>query len=263
MSIIDDSILGGGSYGGGGSPGPPPPPGYVPPTSSSVSSSIGSSSGHRIRELIRKRYLGAPPPPPSVMGLQPFQTAAASPAAAAAPSPTYRTGAGPTQAAVPTAAAPAAAAPAPAFSGYSDPGTADYGAGLFGSLSSLLRGFQGAGTFAPGPNQAIMELVRALALQDAEAARARNALAAQSLGVDPATAASFALRSDLESQGGVAEALSRASLGELTHQRDFGQQLLLALLGRQGTQNAYNPQRATDVIGSVSGLLPRGGYTLE
>jgi hypothetical protein len=134
-----------------------------------------------------------------------------------------------------------------------------------GSFSQLLREFLSTGTFDPGVNPDILGLVRSNALSDAQAGQAHNDLLAQSLGVDPATRASAALRSDLQGQGNVARAVSGATLEELTHQRDFGQQLLEALLGKQGAQNEYNPSKfdwgsvLTSLINAGGKLAASGG----
>jgi hypothetical protein len=124
-----------------------------------------------------------------------------------------------------------------------------------GTLNSILRGGGAAGFYSPGPNQAILDAVREMALRDAQGSRDHAALVAQNLGTDPASAAANYMRADTEAQGGVARALSDASYGELTHQRDYIQQLLMLLLGHQGTQNAYNPTKGTDVVNSISGLV--------
>lgn len=132
----------------------------------------------------------------------------------------------------------------------------NFGSGFFGTLNDILRNYLGSGAFSDKVNPAIMEGVRRNALSDAEANRQHAALMAQSLGADPATAASYALRSDLQSQGGVAKSLADASLGELTHQRDYGQNLLMALLGGQGTQNtAKGGTTALDQILKIYGTF--------
>jgi hypothetical protein len=115
---------------------------------------------------------------------------------------------------------------------------------MMGSISEILKLFLSSGAFSPEANKGIMDATRERALGDAEANRQHAQLVAQSLGTDPATAASYALRSDLGSQGDVSKALSDASYGEATHQRDFGQQLLMGLLGIQGQQNSYKPGKS-------------------
>ena len=143
-------------------------------------------------------------------------------------------------------------------SGSGVPRDVNFGSGFGGTLNDILRNFLGSGAFSDKVNPAVMEGVRRNALSDAEASRSRNALMAQALGADPASSASYALQSDLNSQGGVAKSLADASLGELTHQRDYGQQLLMALLGGQGTQNqAKSGTTALDQILKIYNAIPK------
>lgn len=252
---LDDPSADSGPGGGAGFRPPPPPPISAP---AQASSPLVQTSGDRLKALIRKRYLGAPPSAApgtaaSVMGTLPFQAApaAAAPAAVAAPAAASG-GIG--------HFTPPIGQPAPAGGNPFTPGServpgVNFGGGFFGALNEILRGGYGSGAFSSQPNQAILDMVRSLALSDAEAARSRTALQSQSLGADPATAASYALQSDLESQHGVAEALSRAILGELTQGRDFTRTLLLSLLGKQGPQNVYDPTKSTEVLDTVTPLI--------
>jgi hypothetical protein len=203
----------------------------------------------RIRALIRSRYIGSDRTPSftapgaaTLAGPKPFQAPPAMPN-----SGINVPGAVP---GLPTVQ-DSSKVPPPPPTGYLSPDI-NYGKNFLGTLNDILRGFQSSGAYGPGVNQGILDAVRSLALGDAAASRAHNALVSQSLGVDPATAASYYLRSDLGSQGDVARAVNAASLGELTHQRDFGQQLLELLLGKQGPQNVYNPKNSAE---AVTGIL--------
>lgn len=242
---ITGSPGGGGTLGGGG--------GSL--ASSVAGGAIGGagSEAAAVRALLRKRMLTTTTAPSYLSATTPTATppAAAAPAAGSSMSSLFdmasgrfrRPGATP-GGLFPPGGQAATPPPNPGTwggineSGSNVPSDVNFGSGFFGTLNDILRNYLGSGAFSDKVNPAIMEGVRRNALADADAARQRNALAAQALGADPATAASYALRSDLSSQGSVAKALSDASLGELTHQRDFGQNLLLALLGGQGTQNS-------------------------
>lgn len=112
-------------------------------------------------------------------------------------------------------------------------------------LYELLQNYSDFGSFSPEGNKGLMDSVRTGALADAEAIRQRNNLIGSNLGVDPSTAGSFALQSDLNSQGGVADALSAASRGVLERQDEFGKNLL-SMLGNLNAQD-WMAERQGDI----------------
>lgn len=112
-------------------------------------------------------------------------------------------------------------------------------------LYDLLNQFGGAGAFSPEGNKGLMDSVRSGALDTAEALRSRGDLVARNLGVDPSTASSYALQSDLNTQGGVADALNTASRGVLERQDAFGKSLLELLAN--ANINDWMAQRGLDI----------------
>lgn len=133
-------------------------------------------------------------------------------------------------------------------------------------LYDLLNQFDKSGAFSPTGNSALMDATRGEALSNAEALRQRNALIGRNLGVDPSTGASYALQSDLNTQGGVADAVNSAVLGRLQSQEQFGRDLLSMLGGlnaqdwmaeRQGDiSKRYAPDQGGgwgSTLGSISG----------
>lgn len=121
----------------------------------------------------------------------------------------------------------------------------------------LLIKFLQAGSLGPNPSGAILDSVRGRALDDAEAARSRSELAAQSLGADPATAASYALRAGLQGQSDVSKAVNNSVTDQLTARQDFGQRLLMQLIQgvlSERAASAGNQGGGTDYGGLLGGL---------
>jgi hypothetical protein len=98
--------------------------------------------------------------------------------------------------------------------------------GFLQNLITILGRFNATGAFTPNGSSAVNNAVRSNAVGDAQAMLQRNKLAAQSLGTDPATAASYALQSDLRGQSDVSNAVNRSALEQLLGQQKFGQDLL-------------------------------------
>ncbi|HXU04935.1 MAG TPA: hypothetical protein VN903_28430 [Polyangia bacterium] len=231
---------------------------------------VGATDGDRIRGLIRQRYIPQPAPRvslpdatasvttgPSGVQMQPASRdryagmPAPAPAAPAAVTNWKNPG---------DIIRPPVVAGAPNWnrlnqSGNSLPGNINFGSGFMGTINDILRNYLGGGAYSDQPNQAILDSVLSLALGDAGAARDRAVLQAENLGSDPASMASYGAQADLQGQGDVAHALNSASLGELTHQRDFGQSLLMALLGGQGKQNEYNPTSGAQWVNAIANLV--------
>lgn len=124
------------------------------------------------------------------------------------------------------------------------------------NLYELLQKYSDFGSFSPEGNKGLMDSARSGALADAEAIRQRNDLIGRNLGVDPSTAGSFALQSDLNSQGGVADALSAASRGVLERQDEFGKQLL-GMLGNLNAQD-WMAERQGDISKRYAPDQPSG-----
>lgn len=137
-------------------------------------------------------------------------------------------------------------------------------------LYELLAKFGAGGSFSPEGSRLLMDTTRSEALGNAEALRSRGDLIARNLGVDPATAASFALQSDLNTQGGVADALNSAVTGNARAQDEFGKSLLEMLsqfnmqdwlAERQGDiSKRYAPDQGGGGLGGFLGEL--GGRAL-
>ena len=221
-----------------------------------VSSALTGGAGEAaaLRALIRKRQLAA-------RGV-PYQPTPAAPTAAPAPAPAADSLMGmPTGGSSWLQKLSGGGGIVGAANGNGVPKDANglpvdvnFGKGLEGTINGILREFLGTGAFGNKPNPAVMDLVRSKALLDAQGLRDHNALAAQALGADPATAASYALRSDLQSQGGVARALSDATLQQSSQAEDFGRQLLLALLGAKLERNGQRSGGGADLGGLASGV---------
>lgn len=137
-------------------------------------------------------------------------------------------------------------------------------------LYDLLKRFSDFGSFSPEGNRGLMDFARTEALGNAEAIRQRSSLIGENFGVDPSTSASYALQSDLNSQGGVADAMNAASRGVLERQDEFGKALLQMLA--QFNMNDWSAERSGDISkryapdqsgGGVGGFLGNlGGRAL-
>lgn len=102
---------------------------------------------------------------------------------------------------------------------------------LLGSGYDLLRQFGGAGAFGPDGNPALLAALQSEAGGNADALRRRAATLADVSGLDPGQRASYAMQTDLNTQGDVANTLNAAKLGLLQNQQQFGQGLMSNLLG--------------------------------
>lgn len=134
---------------------------------------------------------------------------------------------------------------------YNDPRVAPF-VGL-----DLLIKFLQAGSLGPNPSGATLDAVRSEALGAADAARQRSELAAQSMDVDPATRASYALRTGLQGQSDVSRAMSDAVLKQLMAREGFGQDLLKQLIAGIQQQNVATSGRGSgglDWGGLIEGL---------
>lgn len=146
-------------------------------------------------------------------------------------------------------------------------------------LYDLLKQYADAGSFSPTGSSALMDATRSEAMSNADALRQRGKLIGSNLGVDPSTAAGFALQSDLNTQGGVADALNSAVTGRLNKQDDFGKSILSALanfnmqdwqMERQGDiSKRYAPEQSGGGLGgflggvagrALGGWLSPGGF---
>lgn len=266
----------GGGTGGGPGPGPGGLPGFGGGGTIGGSPSIGSSpESAMLRSLLRKRLLGtrstpyqqpgesvasggAPGAPGGVQGLQPFQGMV--------------NGRQPTSSMLSPLGRPGAPPPAPATPGqhpqpgigpiqgdltdrtYNDPRVAPF-VGL-----DLLIKHLGAGNLGPNPSQGMLDALRSQALESSEAARSRGELAAQSMDVDPATRASYALRSGLQGQSDVSRSLNDVVANSYAERQKFAQMLLQQMIGGIQQQNVATSGRGgTDWGGILGGLGSVGG----
>ena len=106
------------------------------------------------------------------------------------------------------------------------PGSPNPGDEWMNRISALLRDWGRQGAFDMNGNPALMAALRSEATTNADALRRRAALNAQALGLDAGQRGSYAMQSDLNTQGGVANTLNDAVLKQLLGQQSFGQGLL-------------------------------------
>lgn len=158
--------------------------------------------------------LGAPRMP-----VQPQTTVGATPRSGAAPMapPAPNVGPGPVNSGM---------GPNPWQEAPISPGSPNPGDEWMNRISALLRDWGRQGAFDMNGNPALMAALRSEATTNADALRRRAALNAQALGLDAGQRGSYAMQSDLNTQGGVANTLNDAVLKQLLGQQSFGQGLL-------------------------------------
>lgn len=132
--------------------------------------------------------------------------------------------------------------------------------GFLQNLITILGRFNATGAFTPNGSSAVMDAVRGNAADNAQALLSRNRLTSQALGVDPATAASYALQSDLRGQGGAADAVNDAALKQLLGQQEFGQDMLSTYLrgvfGMKGQQQDSGGSDLSAWLSAIGQLIP-------
>ncbi len=257
MAIFDveDAPKGGGFGGpiggGGGGGGPGGTPGFGGGSLGFGGPTLGAGSeAAKLRAMLRKRMLGSravpyqqpggaqPAQPGGVAGLQ-----AMVPGGGSKFGPINTAGMNGTSYALGASPAPSGPPPAPAPAGppgdltdrtYNDPRVAPF-VGL-----DLLIKHLGAGNLGPNPSQNILDAIRGEALSNAEAGRSRMELAAQSMGADPASRASYGLQAGLKGQSDVSQALNSSVARQYEDRQKFAQQLL-----QQMMQAVYNERAAT------------------
>ena len=205
-----------------------------------------------LRALLRKRLLGTRATPlassqPNVMGLAPWQQRPAG--GGMVPG-----GGGPGGMRPPDAGVipPGQRTGDTTDRSYNDPRVAPF-VGL-----DLLIKFLQAGSLGPTPGGLSLDVLRDTARSEAEAGRQRNDLIAQSMDVDPATRASYALRSGLQGQSDVSRSVNDAVAGDVASREAFGRQLLQQLIAGIQQQNIATSSRGggqgTDWGGLISGV---------
>lgn len=112
-------------------------------------------------------------------------------------------------------------------------------------LYGLLNQFGGAGAFGPEGNAKLLESLRGEATQNADAIRRRSALNADVQGLDAGQKGAYAMQSDLNTQGDVANTLNSAKLGLLQNQQGLGQDLMKMLA--QFNMNDWSAERQGDI----------------
>ena len=111
------------------------------------------------------------------------------------------------------------------------PGSPTPGDEWVNRISALLRDWGRQGAFDLNGNPALMAALRSEATTNADALRRRAALNAQALGLDAGQQGSYAMQSDLNTQGGVANTLNDAVMRQLlaNNQNQWG--LLNSMFG--------------------------------
>lgn len=127
-------------------------------------------------------------------------------------------------------------------------------------LYGLLSQFGGAGAFGPEGNQQLLAALQGEATQNADAMRRRAATQADISGLDPGQRASYAMQTDLNTQGDVAKTLNAAKLGLLQNQQGFGQDLLRQLA--QFNMQDWMAERQGDISKRYAPEGPSGWDTL-
>lgn len=126
------------------------------------------------------------------------------------------------------------------------------------TILDIIKQFRDAGFYSPEKNQALFDSVRSNAVGDAQALMQRNRLTAQSMGTDPATAASYALQSDLQGQGNVSDALNKTALQQLLNRENLSQDLLKTYLSGMLGRSNDSGGGGTDwgsILGGLGGLI--------
>ena len=106
------------------------------------------------------------------------------------------------------------------------PGSQNPGDEWNARIQEMLKQFGGFGSFSPEGSKGVMEAVGREATSNADALRRRAATQADLSGLDPGQRASYAMQTDLNTQGDVANILSNAQREQLLGQQQFGQNML-------------------------------------
>lgn len=106
------------------------------------------------------------------------------------------------------------------------PGSPNPGDEVMKRLWEQIKQFGQAGAFSPEGNQQLLQSLQGEATQNADALRHRASSLADMQGLDAGQRGSYAMQTDLNTQGGVANTLNSAKLGLLQNQQQLGQNLL-------------------------------------
>lgn len=170
---------------------------------------------------------------PQIGGMGTRQMPLRTPRMPAQPQTTY--GTTPRQGAAPLAPTPPFVGQAPVNPGsgvnpWQDapitPGSTNPGDEWMNRILQMLRGYGQSGAFDPGGSPTLMAALRGEATSNADALRRRAAMNADVLGLDAGQRGSYAMQTDLNTQGGVANVLNDATLKQLLGQQQFGQNML-------------------------------------
>jgi hypothetical protein len=105
------------------------------------------------------------------------------------------------------------------------PGSPNPGDEQMARLWKMLQQFGNFGSFSPEGSAGVMQAVQREALGNADALRQRSRLNADVSGLDAGQRGSYAMQSDLNTQGDVANILSNAQREQLLGQQQFGQNM--------------------------------------
>jgi hypothetical protein len=134
----------------------------------------------------------------------------------------------------PTQIAPPGGLTAPTTIGPQDPwgdipfapGSPNAGDEAMQRMWKMLQQYGQFGSFSPEGSAALLDSLRTEATGNADALRRRAALNADVSGLDAGQRGSYAMQTDLNTQGDVANILSGAKRGQLEGQQKFGQEML-------------------------------------
>lgn len=115
--------------------------------------------------------------------------------------------------------------------GAAAPGSPNPGDEWTARINQLLKMFGQQGAFDLNGNPALLQQLRSEAGQNADALRARAALNAQALGLDAGQRGAYAMQSDLNTQGGVANTLNDAMTKLLLQNQGQAWNLLNSVYG--------------------------------
>ena len=130
--------------------------------------------------------------------------------------------------------------------------------GVGETTAGLLNQYLNSGAFGPNGNQGLMDAVQHQALLNGDALRQSAYNSANLYGGDPGQSAYAAIQGNLNSQGGVANAMSQAQLQQLMNQQQFGQGLYTQAQNYaggmvSGDQSYLHNQLLTNQMGNQGG----------
>ena len=140
------------------------------------------------------------------------------------------------------------------------------------AIYRLLGQYGQGGAFSPGGNSDLMNAVQHQALLNGDALRQSAYNSANLAGGDPSQQAFAAIQGNLNSQGGVANSLGQAQLGQLQNQQQLAQSLLGTMLNyNNGYESGNNDYQHSQLLmnqqmngqgGGLGGVLGQVGGSL-